>query len=415
MPDPTRIRPMLASLEAAPLDDPQFAYEPKYDGIRALIQVDPATPLARVTIASRLGNDKTAQFPEIVRALGGFGRKIKAGVLLDGEIVALDADGEPTGFQRLQGRIHLTRGANTGRAPAGAPVAFIAFDILFDGAEDLRGLPLTSRRARLERVFSNTGSPVLRISDFVAANGRALYEEALHRGWEGLVAKHLDSRYKSGKRTPDWRKLKITLQQEFVVGGWTEPRNSRGYLGALLLGVYEGGSLVYVGHTGTGFTEAELHRVWTLLEARELKSSPFSSRPQPNERPHWAKPELVAQVRFTEWTDDDKLRHPIYLGLRDDVRAADVHREPVAAGSREMRRNVKSPEPPMATSSNRHIPKSQGRQLAKSPNRQIAKSPNREIPKSQDRARLSRAPCRRRSFLSSRHWPTSKPAAAMAR
>jgi bifunctional non-homologous end joining protein LigD len=342
MPDPTRIRPMLASVDAAPLDDPRFAYEPKYDGIRALIQVDPGRPLARVSIASRLGNDKTAQFPEIVRALGEYGRALKAGVLLDGEIVALDEEGDPAGFQKLQGRIHLSRAAGIRRPPGAAPVAFIAFDILFDGAEDLRDLPLTTRRARLERVFGNTGSSLLRLSEFVPADGRALYREALSRGWEGLVAKHLDSRYKSGKRTPDWRKLKITLEQEFVVGGWTEPRHSRGYLGALLLGVHENGGLHYVGHTGTGFSEAELHRVWELLREREIAASPFRNVPRPNERPHWAKPELVAQVRFTEWTDDRKLRHPIYLGLRDDVMAAEVRREPVAGSARDLRRAARS-------------------------------------------------------------------------
>ena len=258
-------------------------------------------------------------------------------------------------------------------------MAFIAFDILFDGGDDLRDLPLTARRARLERVFGNTGSPLLRLSDFVAGRRpRALRARRSRRGWEGLVAKHLDSRYKSGKRTPDWRKLKITLEQEFVVGGWTEPRNSRGYLGALLLGVYDGGSLEYVGHTGTGFTEAELQRVWTLLKALEIPAEPVPqpSR-EPNERPHWAKPELVAQVRFTEWTDDGKLRHPIYLGLRDDVEAADVHREPVAAGSREMRRNVRSPDA-HGHASNRHtaLKSPQGanaRKSPRSPNRQIAK------------------------------------------
>lgn len=338
--DPSRLRPMLASLEAAPLRDPQFAYEPKYDGIRALIEVQPAQPLARVRIFSRLGNDKTHQFPEIVRALGEFGRKMKAGVLLDGEIVALDERGDPTGFQKLQGRIHLTRDADI-RHAAGAPVAFVAFDILFDGREDLRDLPLTARRARLERILGNAGSPVLRLSDFVPADGRPLYEHALAQGWEGLVAKHLESRYKSGKRTADWRKLKITLEQEFVVGGWTEPRNSRGYLGALLLGVNEGGALKYVGHTGTGFNEAELQRVWTLLKPLELPSSPFTTKPRTNERPHWARPELVAQVRFTEWTDDGKLRHPIYLGLRDDVKPGEVHREAVIAANREMRRPSK--------------------------------------------------------------------------
>jgi len=119
------------------------------------------------------------------------------------------------------------------------------------------------------------------------------------RGWEGLIAKHADSLYKSGKRTPDWRKLKIVKQQELVVGGWTEPRQTRSYFGALLLGVYDGADLVYVGHTGTGFNEKELARVMALLRQREIKECPFENRPKTNERPHWVRPELVAQIKFT--------------------------------------------------------------------------------------------------------------------
>jgi len=320
-------RPMLALLADPPLQDPNLAYEPKYDGIRAIVELSSADRPDGVRIYSRNGNDKTRQFPEIARALAEYGRRLKAGVVLDGEVVALDRNGEPAGFQRLQGRIHLASDADALRASRSAPVAFIAFDILQDGGEDLRPLPLTSRRARLERVFDNTGSPLLRLSEFVPADGRALYKRAAASGWEGLVAKHLQSHYKPGQRTPDWRKLKITREQEFVVGGWTEPRGGRGHLGALLLGVFDDGSLEYVGHTGSGFSGAELERVSKLLKAIEVPGSPFRTRPNSNERPHWAEPRLVAQVRFTEWTEDGKLRHPIYLGLRDDVDASQVRRE----------------------------------------------------------------------------------------
>ncbi|HSK09876.1 MAG TPA: non-homologous end-joining DNA ligase, partial [Vicinamibacterales bacterium] len=332
---PARLAPMLATLSDPPLTDPKLAYEPKYDGIRAIVEIGTSGGAGAVRIFSRAGNDKTRQFPEIARALSEYGRGLKAGVVLDGEIVALGVDGEPTGFQQLQGRIHLTLDADVRRASSRAPVAFIAFDILRDNGEDLRALPLTSRRARLERVFGNTGSPLLRLSTFVPADGRALYREAAARGWEGLVAKHLESHYKSGQRSPDWRKLKITRQQEFVVGGWTEPRNTRGYLGALLLGVYdEDGRLEYVGHTGTGFSGAELERVWRLLEPLETPRPPFTTRPHSNERPHWVEPQLVAQVRFTEWTSDGKLRHPVYLGMRDDVEPRSVRREPGAGEAR---------------------------------------------------------------------------------
>jgi len=335
------LQPMLASLVDAPLVDARLVYEPKYDGIRAIAEIAPRG--ATVRLWSRLGNEKTQQFPEIAAALGQWARTRRQPLILDGEIVALDQKGEPTGFQNLQGRIHLG-GRDSGapsrsaRPRAKAPaiddalrVAFIAFDILRDGATDYRDRPLRARRAALQQVFGATGSSTLRLSRQSAGDGRALKDEALTRGWEGLIAKHADSLYKSGKRSPDWHKLKIVHEQEFVVGGWTDPRQTRTYFGALLLGVYEGRDLVYVGHTGTGFNEKELARVMKLLVPLEIKECPFRNRPKTNERPHWARPELVAQIKFTEWTADAKLRHPVYLGLRDDKRPQEVHREQAAA------------------------------------------------------------------------------------
>jgi bifunctional non-homologous end joining protein LigD len=328
---------MLASLvDDAPLDDPDLVYEPKYDGIRAIVEI---APKGETRLWSRLGNEKTRQFPEIAAALRRWARARKQPLILDGEIVALDRDGEPTGFQNLQGRIHLggrepfsraAKATRTAATPPNAdadPVALIAFDILRDGKTDYRGRPLTERRAALERLFANTGSPLLRISRQSRGDGRALFDEAMQRGWEGLIAKQADSLYKSGKRTPDWKKLKLVREQEFVVGGWTDPRSARSYFGALLLGVYEGADLIYIGHTGTGFNEKELARVMKLLKPLETKECPFVNRPKTNERPHWTRPELVAQIKFTEWTTDNKLRHPVYLGLRDDKEPRDVHRE----------------------------------------------------------------------------------------
>jgi bifunctional non-homologous end joining protein LigD len=319
--------PMLASLADAPLQDPQLVYEPKYDGIRAIAEI---IPRKGVRLWSRLGNEKTTQFPEVAAALTKWAAKRKEPVVLDGELVALDAKGHPAGFQQLQGRIHIT---DADMAAGGGRVAFIAFDILREGKTDLRERPLLERRAALERVFARPGSPILRLSEVVRGDGRALYQRALDQGWEGLIAKHASSPYRSGKRTPDWRKLKIVQEQEFVIGGWTEPRQSRTNFGALLLGVYEpqrAGAeprLVYTGHTGTGFNEAELTRVMKKLRPLEVRESPFEPRPKTNERAHWVKPHLVAQIKFTEWTADGKLRHPVYLGLRDDKRPEEIRRE----------------------------------------------------------------------------------------
>ena len=309
------IAPMLASLADAPLNDPQLVYEPKYDGIRAIVEI---APKGATRLWSRLGNEKTRQFPAITAALEHWARARKTPLVLDGEVVALDGNGEPAGFQQLQ------QGA--------ADTALIVFDILRDGDKDWRNRPLVERRAALEKLFMRTGSPLLRISDQVSGDGRALFAQAMARGWEGLIAKHARSLYKSGKRTTDWRKLKIVHEQEFVIGGWTEPRQTRTHFGALLIGVYESGgpnppSLIYTGSVGTGFNEKELARLMKALTPLASKMSPFAIPPKTSEPAHWVKPELIAQIKFMEWTTDKKLRHPVYLGLRDDKKPKDVHRE----------------------------------------------------------------------------------------
>ena len=331
---------MLATTIESPteinLRDPALLYEPKLDGIRGLILIEPAQPLPRITIWSRNGNDKTHQFPEVVRGLKEFGKRLRVPVMLDGEIVALTELGEPAGFQRLQGRMHLTGERDIARSAAAQSAAFIAFDVLRDGAQDLRSLPLTDRRARLERVFGSAGaSSTVRIGDFVASDGRRLYKTAIERGWEGLIVKVADSIYETGRRSRAWRKLKLVKQQEFVIGGWTDPRDTRTHFGALLLGVYEpgttGGKLRYVGHSGTGFTHQELARVHAMLKARATDTTPFATKVASNEHPHWVRPELVCQVKFSEWTDEQLLRHPVYLGLRDDIDPKTIRREPQGA------------------------------------------------------------------------------------
>ncbi len=394
---------MLATLADPPHTGASLVFEPKYDGIRALVEIEPARPRAIVRVWSRLGNDKTSQFPSIVSALASAG--VTKPLIVDGEIVALDAKGNPVGFQRLQGRIHLSDAKDVERIDREHPVAFIAFDILREGNDDLRGLPLVERRKHLERLFGKWGkskSSTIRISEQATGDGRDLYARAKEEGWEGLIVKEAQSPYQSGRRSPSWRKLKLHHEQEFVVGGWTEPRNTRQYFGALLLGVYERprpergakspresergwgpasveksgpnassqlGPLIYVGHAGTGFDQDELERVSKLLKARETKQSPFADKIESNETAHWVRPELVAQVRFTEWTDDGKLRHPVYLGLRDDKKAESVVREiaavppksAAAAPKPEVRSRVasglsrKSP-PPVASGLSRKSP-----------------------------------------------------------
>lgn len=330
------LRPMLAVLDKPPLKQKGLLYEPKYDGIRAIVEI---TPDAGARIWSRNGHDKTGQFPGIVTALEKAGPRLTAPAVLDGEIVALDENGRPAGFQQLQGRIHVTTPRDIERLDRAQPTALILFDLLKDGGTDLCRLPLVARRVRLERLGRevlrlkpNTPRSLIRLSEQAPDDGRAMHARAIKEHWEGLIVKDAASTYQPGRRSPAWRKLKIVHEQEFVIAGWTEPRQTRAYFGALLLGVYDGRRLVYVGHTGTGFDQNELERVWKLLKARETPASPFSERIKTNEPAHWARPELVAEVRFTEWTADNKLRHPVYLGLRDDKPATEIVQERVAKG-----------------------------------------------------------------------------------
>ena len=324
------MEPMLATLADAPLRDPNLVYEPKYDGIRALIAVVPRGRRAPdVTIASRKGNDKTAQFRELVAALADWGAGRGTAALLDGEIVALDETGQPTGFGEIQDRIHLTERREIARLAAARPVAFVAFDLLHDGAEELTALSLTDRRARLEEALRGLpdGGP-LRLARQVTGDGTALMAEAEARGWEGLVVKDARSPYRPGRRTLEWRKMKLLKRAELVVGGFTEPRGGRGWFGALMVGVpAPGGGLRYAGHVGGGFSESELARVGRLLAERVTEACPFDTRPPANERPRWVRPELVIEVKFTDWTAEGYLRQPIYLGMRDDVAPAGLRDE----------------------------------------------------------------------------------------
>jgi bifunctional non-homologous end joining protein LigD len=330
--NPARVRPMLASLDDPPAAARGLFYEPKYDGIRALVDLGPPArrgAAAHVALYSRNGREKSAQFPEVVAGLQTVARRLDAPVLLDGEIVALDRAGRPLGFQHIQGRIHLTAASEISRAARDQPAAIVLFDLLRDGDEDWRGQPLAARRLRLQERVRLPASVrrIVRLSEMTADDGRAMLARARREGWEGLIVKDGRSVYQSGRRTPAWRKLKLLKQQEFVVGGWTEPRQSRHHFGALLVGYHEDGALRYAGSVGTGFDEAELARVAALLETRATARCPFAEPVKTAERAHWVTPDLVVEVRFSEWTGERMLRQPVYLGTREDKKARDVTRE----------------------------------------------------------------------------------------
>ena len=320
-----KIRPMLASTDEPPATQRGLLYEPKYDGIRALVALD-----GGVRIYSRNGIEKSEQFPAIAEALAKMARKMKVPVVLDGEIVAIDKTGKPLGFQQIQHRIGLTGASEIARAERDHPTAIILFDLLRDGDEDLRGTPLAMRRmtlqARLGKLVATklTVTALVRLSELAADDGRPMLARAVKEGWEGLIVKDGQSLYHSGRRTPAWRKLKLLKTQEFVIGGWTAPQGSRSHFGSLLIGYHQDGALVFAGSVGTGFNQKELEKLAALFFKRAAVSSPFANRVVSNEKPHWLRPDLVCQVKFIEWTDEGLLRQPVYLGLRDDKAARDV-------------------------------------------------------------------------------------------
>ena len=317
------LAPMLASVGTEVPTSGDWIFEPKYDGIRILA----SATKDGVALITRNGLDKSRQFPEIVEALDALRRRARRPFVVDGEVVAMRGD-EPVRFQELQGRMHVADAAAIKTHRTNAPVALFLFDMLLDGKKSLVEEPLPVRRQRLSALMSLGASDhALRISD-ESSDGPSMLEEARRRGWEGIMAKRADAPYRPGERTRDWLKLKIDRRQEFVVGGWTEPRNSREHFGALLLGYYDDeGTLVYAGHNGTGFTRASLLDMSRRLSRVERQTSPFTPTPRTNERAHWVKPAIVVEIKFNEWTTDGKLRQPVFLGIRDDKSPTDVVRE----------------------------------------------------------------------------------------
>ena len=400
------LRPMLAvsvdeSAHDRLLGRGDLVFERKYDGIRALIEVSPAPGGRRgpgagephVRIWSRLGNEKTAQFPEVAGGLAALAAGLPGPVVLDGEIVAVDAAGGPLPFERIQGRMHRRGRPSAAATPTSA--VFIAFDLIRDGGEDLRPRPFTERRARLVERLDPDARGAVRVVPSQCGGGVDLRGKALANDWEGLIAKDPASRYLSGRRNPAWRKLKLVRRQEFVVGGWTEGRSSRSGFGALLVGYYPGGTqaepaargrapaarvsaagrrrvsdpLIYAGHVGSGFSQTDLDAIGAHLQAIAADESPFNAAPPANEPPHWVDPSLVVEVKFTRWTADEVLRHPVYLGVRADTAPRDVRREddrgrraPVAAGTSAAAppRARRAPDSPPAGTSAAAPPRARG-------------------------------------------------------
>lgn len=306
------VAPMLATLTDRRFSDENWIFERKLDGVRAVTVRDGTG----TSLWSRNRRQANATYPELVEALDA---TTPRRFVADGEIVAFD--GAQTSFARLQQRIGISDATRARRVGVG--VYLYLFDLLVIGDVDISRLPLRTRKRLLREAFAFTDP--LRYSAHRNSEGEAYHDEACHRGWEGLIAKRADSRYRSG-RSSDWLKFKCVRGQEFVVGGFTEPAGSRSGFGALLVGYYDSGSLRYAGKVGTGYDARTLQELRTRLDRLERSSSPFADRVR-ERGAHWVEPELVAQIGFTEWTGDGMLRHPRFQGLRTDKAPADVARE----------------------------------------------------------------------------------------
>ncbi len=313
-PLPRDPKPMLATLADAPFDDPAWLFELKWDGYRAIATIDAD---GKVDLRSRNGKDLLGQFGELADLGAAFA---SLPIVVDGEVVMLDEHGRSS-FQALQSR---DKRFAKGKPTSAAGVTFVAFDALYADGRNLRDEPLEERKKQLEALIV-PGHRVM-FSKHVIGTGTQLYELVEAQGIEGIVAKQRRSPYR-GTRSREWLKIKAAKRQEFVIGGWTEPRGSRKGFGALLLGVYEGKKLVYSGHVGTGFDAKLLAGITKELHANASADSPFVETPKTNTPAHFVKPKLVAEIKFTEWTHDALLRHPVFLGLRSDKKATSVVRE----------------------------------------------------------------------------------------
>jgi bifunctional non-homologous end joining protein LigD len=314
---PRFVKPMLARAHPTPPEGDDWAFEFKWDGVRAIVRWDGG----RLALYSRLGNDITARYPE----LHGLGDLLgDRPAMLDGEIVALDRHGRPS-FQRIQYRIHANGPRKVAEMAKRAPAVCMVFDVLWLDGERLIDRTYDERREALDGLGLCRGpwqAPERHIG-----HGEAMLKAAMHTGLEGVVAKRRDSVYEPDRRSGVWRKVRVHKRQEFVIGGWTPGKGRRqGGVGAILVGYYDGGQLRYAGKVGTGFKERDLQQLGALFRARRRRDSPFVNGTGERQA-RFVEPGLVAEVRFTEWTDDGVLRHGSYQGLRNDKAPQTVVRE----------------------------------------------------------------------------------------
>jgi DNA ligase D-like protein (predicted ligase) len=306
---------MLATLTDERPTSGHWLFEPKLDGVRAQVHVHDS----QVQLFSRNQKPLNAAYPELVDALS---TAVRGDAVLDGEIVAIDPKRKISSFALLQQRMQLRDSARALRS--GVPVELYLFDCLFYEGIDLTGMPLIDRKAVLRDVVWFDGP--IKFTPFRTTGSAQMFRDACARGAEGIIAKRAESQYLSTRST-DWLKIKCINEQEFVIGGYTLPQGSREWLGALLVGYYESGALRYAGKVGTGYDRRTLEQLYRKLMPLHRQTSPFAPGPRPAGSVQWVTPRLVAQIGFAEWTSAGLLRHPRFLGLRDDKAPSEVRRE----------------------------------------------------------------------------------------
>src|SRR6266576_1993059 len=311
---PAIIHPMLATLVDEPFADPNWIFETKWDGFRSVCFIRNG----KARFVSRNQIEMTPQYPELAKMPAQVDARE---AILDGEIVALDQHGMPR-FQLLQPRVGRKSGIDALRGAA--QIVYFVFDLLFVDGYDLMSCTVVDRKARLAQILR--AADFVKLSEHIEGDGKAFFHEVEKFHLEGMIAKRAASKYLQ-KGSTDWLKVKTVMRSEVVIGGYTQPRNTRSYFGSVVCGLYRDGKLHYVAHVGGGFNQRTLAAVYKLLQPLKRDKSPFVDAPKTNEPVQWVAPKLVAEVKFSEWTADNRLRHPVFIGLREDKKPTDCRFE----------------------------------------------------------------------------------------
>jgi bifunctional non-homologous end joining protein LigD len=378
---PSGVRATLAELGDKPFSSPNWVFEIKWDGVRAIAQIEDG----KTTLWARSGRDVTLEYPEFKDMAARF--RIR-NAIIDGEIVTLDADGR-SNFHSLQHRLGVQNPSR--QLMQSVPLDYFAFDVMYADGYDLRRVPLVERKDFLQQILSPNER--IHFSEHIPEQGEALYEAARSKGLEGIIAKLKNSTY-AGARTSTWVKLKIVSEVDAVVAGYTEGRGSRKFFGALVLGLFEGKELKFIGSVGTGFDEAKQEKIFAQLEQRRTKTSPFAKIPALRENVDWVEPELVARVKYANWTNDNHLRAPVFLSLLTDRAAKDCTMEdakPESTAALESKAEKENPAPKK--------PKEKPTKVA--PTKEVEETQNEALPAEEPRAGSKTPPSKQETVKSS--------------